>query len=685
MKPRICGNQFLNDITRNIDMKSNPFDVTKAVDYSDNDIYRYWVDMDGQDFVTVMKPSSLMPMMIVGSKGSGKTHIMKYYSYELQKIKCSSKGLNLKEELEKEKCLGVYIRCSGFNADQFSGKGVSDEMWSVLYGYFWELWIGERVVSMLIDMVQSEGVLEIDECSFVKKVYSLFLKPIHAECTLLALRSFLLEQQSELEYQVQSFMFMDQSHPNVDVLLPVNRLTYGIPNILKETVPFFKDKYIMYLIDELENFSERQQQLIQTLLREKPLSCNFRIGSRPYGIRTLCTLKNVEENHEGSEFEKIVLDDILREYPKYKEYVTKICENRLINSELDIPADTKIEELIETESSEDVLSKVFGKKERHSRAYMARLESDLRSLKKLPGSMVPDIMKLISFEKDYVIERANVVLLYRKLNKKRLTLLNDATDIHKSALIYYKDKNKESLHASFLGKYRQDVIDMLIREGRESISYSGLSKLIDLSCGTPRTILRLLKSAFNNQYFNTGEVPFECGRKLSVESQVSGIESTSDWFFEENRIPSFVKSHVIDSVTRLGNYLRTLRFSDAPPECSINIFSIPEEEMSEVARRNFDQLKKYSYFIEYNDRRKKNSEDKRSIYGLNSILIPKWELSLSHRGLVTFTKEEADLLFDVDRKEECDEYFSNKKKDYNFPFANQLSDEPSLFDLLEEF
>ena len=60
-------------------MKSNPFDITKAVDYTDNEIYKYWVDLDGQASVKVMKPDSLMPMIIVGSKGSGKTHIMKYY------------------------------------------------------------------------------------------------------------------------------------------------------------------------------------------------------------------------------------------------------------------------------------------------------------------------------------------------------------------------------------------------------------------------------------------------------------------------------------------------------------------------------------------------------------------------------------------------------------------------------
>lgn len=666
-------------------MKSNPFDVTKAVDYSDADIYRYWVGMDGQDFMTVMKPSSLMPMMIVGSKGSGKTHIMKYYSYELQKIKCKQKGLPLKDELEKEKFLGVYIRCSGFNADKFSGKGVSDDKWAALYGYFWELWVGERIISMLIDLKYNEGVLDLDEGILVSSIYGLFLKPIDRECTLNELRNFLLERQNDLEYQVQGFMFMGEEYPKVDVLLPVNRLTYGIPNILKETIPFFKDKYIMYLIDELENFSENQQQLIQTLLREKPLSCNFRVGTRPYGIRTLCTLGGVEENHEGSEFEKIVLDDILRKYKKYKEYVLRIVENRLQNSELVIPDGATVNDLIETETVDEVLGRVFSKKERQSRSYLLRLRKDITQLRKLGEKDVEDIMKQITFDDDFVVERTNVVLLYRKIKSKKCKNLKDeAVAIHKSALKYYKTKDVATEHYSFLDKYSQDIIDMLIKEGREDLAYNGIDKLIELSCGTPRTILRLLKSAFNNQYFNTGEIPFEGGRKLTVDSQVYGIENTSEWFFEENRIPSFVKSRVIDSVTRLGNYLQSLRFSDVPPQCGINIFSLPEEEMSDEARSNFEKLKQYSYFVEYEDRRVKNSDNKTRVYGFNTILLPKWELSLSRRGLVQISKLEADLLFDTEKSAECDKHFKDKMKQYNFPFSLVINEQPDLFDMFNE-
>ena len=123
-----CGLQFFQEITKFINMITNPFDITKAVDFSDEDINRFWTNIPGEEgFMGLLKPNSLMPIIIKGSKGSGKTHVMRYFSYELQKIRY---GNHLKEGLDKDLFLGVYIRCSGFNANKFSGKGIPDEQWA---------------------------------------------------------------------------------------------------------------------------------------------------------------------------------------------------------------------------------------------------------------------------------------------------------------------------------------------------------------------------------------------------------------------------------------------------------------------------------------------------------------------------------------------------------------------------
>ena len=304
-----------------ISMIKNPFDINKAVDYTDEDIFKYWVDINDQaGFNEMLKPDSLMPMIMEGSKGSGKTHIMKYYSYELQKIRITSeKGSSIKEGFEKESFIGLYIRCSGLNANVFSGKGVDDNTWESLFAFYWELWIGERLIYILSDM-QSKGIIDAEEdADLVKGIIGLFMS-CNASCSNLnELREYFMQLQKKLLYEIHNFLLLGKSGPQVDITLNIGALTYGIPNLLKAKVGYFKRKHILYLIDEYENFSEQQQQVMMTLLREKPTSCSIRIGTRPYGIRTYFTMGKIEENREGSEYERVKLDEKIREAENYKE------------------------------------------------------------------------------------------------------------------------------------------------------------------------------------------------------------------------------------------------------------------------------------------------------------------------------------------------------------------------------
>lgn len=667
-------------------MISNPFDITKAVDYTDSDIYKYWVDLgdDNQGFEGLIKPDTLMPMIIVGSKGSGKTHVMKYFSYELQKIRCQAEAPSMQEGLAKEKFIGVYIRCSGFNSDKFNGKGVDDEKWSILHSYFWELWVGERLVNVLIDLRENGSINEVNEEEIVSDIMGMFLKQKEGIKTFGALNDYFIELQRGVDYQVQNFMFLGLERPQVEVLLTTAKLTYGIPALLKEKIPFFKNKYILYLIDELENFSAEQQQLIQTLIREKPVACTFRVGTRPYGVRTLKTLRGVEENHDGAEFEAVILDEFLRNYKYYPKYVTDILINRLRNSGISLPREFSLESLFEEQTNSDILKQVASKKDRQSRSYMATLETKLTKIP-LQKEVIAEIMFNIAYPDDILIERTNVFLMYSAIkdNKERSieVYVNASKEIAQSARSYAVDGSRDNLHATKLEKYKQDMVDTLAREGRVEIPYNGLSKLIELSCGTPRTILCLLKAAFNNQYYNTGKVPFEEGRKLTVKSQRIGIESTYDWFFEENRIPSMAQARATDAIMRLGDYLRKARFADLPPQCSINIFTLNAGELSPNARMVFEALLSYSYIVQTDERRQINSDNKTHVYQLNKILYPKYELALSKRGSINFTPEDAECMFNLEMKADYDAFVDRKMKGYNFPFGGKQEQAQLMFDL----
>ena len=151
---------------------------------------------------------------------------------------------------------------------------------------------------------------------------------------------------------------------------------------------------------------------------------------------------------------------------------------------------------------------------------------------------------------------------------------------------------------------------------------------------------------------------------------VNQLLKEMDWFFEENRIPND-DAGVTEVVTRLGGYLQRLRFSELPPQCSINIFSVQEENMSAEALQSLRTLELYSYLVPHKDRRKKNADNKVSTYKLNSILAPHFELALEARANVELSKDDAEIIFNPQRKDEYEYFVRNKLKNYSFPFSIQ--------------
>lgn len=179
---------------------------------------------------------------------------------------------------------------------------------------------------------------------------------------------------------------------------------------------------------------------------------------------------------------------------------------------------------------------------------MDKLRSNLKKLS-LSEENISAILENIAYPNNILVERTSVMLMYSAIKENKDSsaelFIEASRKISRSAHAYSEGKCKDTLHATKLDKFKQDLIDNLAREGRVDIPYNGLERLIDLSCGTPRTILCLLKAAFNNQYFNTGKAPFEEGRKLTVKSQRIGIENTHDWFLRKIEYHQWLKLELL--------------------------------------------------------------------------------------------------------------------------------------------
>jgi hypothetical protein len=241
--------------------QTNPFGITKAVDLNDDQILSLWVSVSGTDtdFAEFARPQSPMPTFIMGAKGSGKTHLMRYHSFELQTLRYHQKHISIREGIALDGYVGIYMRCSGLNSGRFANKRQSAEVWKELFAYYIELWLAQHLLHLAhaLELGQKDG----DEAVLCKSIVSLFDKsPGDDPGTMADLRALFSKLQRQLDFEVNNCVLTGKI--DTEILATRGRLIFGIPKLLSERYAFLNNVLFVYSIDEFENLTPDQQKLI---------------------------------------------------------------------------------------------------------------------------------------------------------------------------------------------------------------------------------------------------------------------------------------------------------------------------------------------------------------------------------------------------------------------------------------
>ncbi len=661
---------------------SNPFSLTKANDLSDDQIQELWVDIAPPDspdsLFSAGRFASPMPTFILGSKGSGKTHLMRYASFALQKKRFERDGLTPLAGARVDGYVGIYTLCSGLETGRFQGKGQSEEAWLEVFSYYLELSLGIAALAV-IDVLLDRRVPDNGEAMLCAEVGRLFDSNPPAAIGVGALIDELERRRRDLDYQVNNAAFTGELVPNVTASR--GKLIFGIPQAFQNCSSIPSNFLFAYQLDELENLTDAQQKHVNTLVRDRRGPATLKIGARQFGIKTYATMSAGEENIRDSEFEELRLDLRFRRNEKtYRDLVVALVERRLQNfwprSSTGLAGRSRrLADWFE-EPKRDPFDPFFMKLIKGApsseRPHMAHLRDALASrLARSHFSGIGNdndihaIMNAIAVPEAPLLEKLNTLLIFNAW-AKGLNLTQTATSVRSDCASFVNSRNPGSYRQK-LDHYKLDLIAQMFRDASFRQNYGGLDEFTRMSEGQPRALITLLKQTFDWASFQ-GERPFEAG-SISLDAETKGALAAADWFYNNMRKAGGEGQAILIAVDRLAELFRINRFADNPIECSLIGFSVSARVGSETSQRNLRLTLDYSFLVEIlGGQSERNSEQVTGKFQLNRMLVPKWGLATGRRGIKPLNELEMDAIFDPEMGDAFDKVKADWSSRMNAPF-----------------
>lgn len=668
----------------------NPFEITKAVDLTNEQINELWVDLGDTDhgFYDVIKPTSSMPMFFLGGKGSGRTHILKYFSYELQKMRFTS---GVCSGIKKDGYIGIFFRLGTLAESRFSGLGIDSDRWKKCFQYFMDLSIAYKTLTVFEEIFKDCSI-DVDYSALSKSISNLFDKRGN-EFKGLTLREIIekIEQfKKDIDYAVNNAPF-NRDLLNIEILATEGKLIFDIVNILVQHIEDFEKISVLYLFDELENISFEQQKYIQTLIRMRENPVSFIFSGRLFAVMTKltqCLTGRGEgeplENIRNSEFEEVILDNELRKASNYSEFIKKLCLKRVQESFTALQCED-ISEVLEYNFHKEDIKDPFASKQldflikepERARVHLAKLKTKLQKAK-CSERITEQIIDNFTYPEYPLVEKTNVFLFYRKWvkSKKEGDLLTASEFIKKNADFFIKSPSANSEHKKVLSHFKADLIAQIYRDHNQPFyyQYTGIDNFIEMSSGIPRSVLSILKETYRISRFK-GEKPFlESNARMSKSSQYEGVKAASRVFFETALDGKSGSKEIKNSIDRLATLFAEYRYSDKPTECSVLSFSTKERELTDTTLQNIKRAVEMSLLIKVGDRKDKNSETSEPQYKLAPFLSVLWRFPLTPRGCLSITPALANSIFDPSFKDTYEKSKNERVKKLNVPFEENIDE-----------
>jgi len=554
-----------------------------------------------------------MSLIISGARGTGKTMMFKYYSYQAQAILAFRNNKSILDFYKESKSISMYLKFDPFILQAFA----DDEIGNIVFTHLFELVVCEAYVEFL-DMLKSKGEIACEYHTIEKKIRQL-LGCEEREKTL----GKCVEEKLNKVYEFISERKLYGKEFDLREAYRFKKLSYSIKEIICECIPKLKDVIFLWIIDEGEYFLTFEQRILNAFIKTMNARLNrgifLRIGTREPKIKTYGTVNEEEfltigRDYELKDINYYTIDSDQRE--DYRKWLLQIAENRLSNVKVFNSNGLRdIKSFLGEKENQSAEARKWAanKKDHFCWCLKNEFSDDLYESLHVENNPLLEMMNILWYKKGYSIEEIkNGVSGYLGEQAKQKES-NVITKKYKENFQYYK--------VAFLyflaSKYKKEK------------QYYSFSTYSYLSVGNVCNFIKLCREAFELAYFEDKEKLFD-GHISNKAQHRAAISVAYDEIEKVKYIPKH-GNELYALVINLGNLFNEYHSNENMKMIEVNQFSVIDD--SDYIMELINAALTWGVFLKKNLYQTLDaSGNKGCVYSLNKIFCPLFGISYRTKG-----------------------------------------------------
>ncbi|HAN20437.1 MAG: hypothetical protein A2Y15_08775 [Clostridiales bacterium GWF2_36_10] len=669
-------NNFTSQLTDTFD---NPFDDINANIIEPQKILSLWCtpfntgvlkDMDEKKFRT-----QKLPIILQGSRGSGKTTILKYFSYPVLKERANERnGQSLLSVIKSERSIGFYFRCDDSFVNTFKSifENQSPDKWLSFFEHYLELSFCKQIISVLMDLNEVQNIcIKSFEYKFIQNIIKeVNIAPISSATTIQDIFNFILTELRYIDTYKNESIFSNVIF-TPSALLKLYSLSDVLINNISIFVAELNKTIYLILIDEFENLTEELQQFFNTAIKFSKQSISLRIGRRSEGIVTKATINQTEYLREKHDYFLVEINKG-QKFEDQKKYFTEIAFKRLCISSKLCHSDGILGLLGDKEDLDEECREICRGRQEHLKQILSEKNSISSN-----AELKDQIINIIKNPNNPIAETINALWVIRSKDDVLISAQNA-----KEAMLAFFNKtahpNVKKYINDYENKYRYSITVLLSSIYKRKKLYYGFNTIAHLADGNPRTFINICRTIISDALFYEKNRFFET-KSISKESQNRAISEFSMSEFEN--VCSIIKygNKIRNLILNVGNVFAEFHKDKKVRYPETNQFVFNKLELSDDLRNIINTSESWSMIIkrEKTQRVSASIDRKGDIYYINRAFSPIFNISYRIRGGVNvrFSSDEITRMMvslSTERKlSQQDKLESSTKNDIQLSLFNQ--------------